>query len=501
MRRRLSARGPLLGVGLDPEATQPLHAQVRDALRDAILAGRLAPGDRIPASRMLAADLGCARGTVLLALEQLAAEGYIVARTGSGTRVAAALPEDLPAQAAPRSRGPAAPPVLSRRGAALTAAPAPDYLAPRSAPDAFALGRPAPDAFPHAVFAKLLHAEGRALAESVPTALGHPGLRRAIAAYLAAGRGVACDPEAVIVTGGIRQSLRLLARLLLDPGEAAYVEEPGFPGIALALAEAGLRTVPVPVAAGGFAIGQARALAPAARLAVVTPAQHYPLGHAMSLERRLDLLAWAEARGAWIVEDDYDGAYRYAGRPLAPLRSLDRGGRVVYAGTFSKVLTPALQVSYLVLPDGLAEPLRRALAELGVAPALLGQAALARFIEEGHFAAHLRRTRRLYALRQEALVAAAREHPDWLDVAPMQGGMHLVARPGPRWPAGLDDRTAAAACARAGVASVALSAYRALPGGAPGLLLGYAAVPERAVAPAVRQLVRALADADLRPAA
>lgn len=498
MDRRPPTRDPLLfGFGFDPQAAQPLHAQLRDALRDAILARRLAPGDRLPASRVLAADLGCARGTVLLALEQLAAEGYIVARTGSGTRVAAALPEDLPAQPAPSRSAPAAPPVLSRRGAALTAAPAPDYLAPRAAPDAFCLGRPAPDAFPHALFAKLLQAEGRTLAETAPTALGHPDLRRAIAAYLAAGRGVACDPEAVIVTSGIRQSLRLLARLLLDPGEAAFVEEPGFPGIALALAEAGLRIVPVSVDAGGFAIGRARILDPEARLAVVTPAQHYPLGHAMSLENRLDLLAWAEARDAWIVEDDYDGAYRYAGRPLAPLRTLDRGGRVVYAGTFSKVLTPALQLSYLVLPDGLAEPVRRALAELGAAPALLGQVALARFIEEGHFAAHLRRTRRLYALRQEALVAAARAHADWLDVAPMQGGMHLVARPGPRWPAGLDDRTAAASCARAGVAAVGLSAYRARPGGAPGLLLGYAAVPERAIAPALRQLVRALSGADL----
>jgi GntR family transcriptional regulator/MocR family aminotransferase len=498
--------GPLpLAIGLDPDAEVPLHVQLRDALREAILSRRLAPGSRIPASRVLAADLGCARGTVLLALEQLAAEGYLVARTGSGTRVAATLPEDL-APPAPAPTGPVVlPPVLSRRGVALSASGPRAYLSGPEAPDAFALGRPALDAFPFAVFAKLIQAEWRDGPPSAPHPLGLPALRRAVAAYLAAGRGVACAPEDVIVTAGIRQSLRLLARLLLDPGEAAYVEDPGFPGIARALAEAGLRPVPVPVGPGGLAVAAARALEPAARLAVVTPAHHYPLGHAMSLENRLDLLAWARAAGGWIVEDDYDGAYRYAGRPLAPLRSLDRDGRVIYVGSFSKVLLPALQLSYLVLPPGLAEPVQRALAEAGPAPAGLGQGALARFIAEGHLAAHLRRTRRLYALRQEALLAAAGRHADILDVAPLAGGMHLVARPGPLWPSSLGDARAAAACAAAGIAAVALSAYHAGPAAnaaaSPGLLLGYAAVPEPAMAPAVARMAAALRGASAAPSA
>ncbi|WP_336490902.1 PLP-dependent aminotransferase family protein [Methylobacterium nigriterrae] len=484
-----------LQLGLDPGAGRPLHAQVREALRAAILAGRLAPGARLPASRGLAADLGCARGTVLLALEQLVAEGYLTTRAGSGTRVAATLPDDLLS----RPRGPAgapapsaAPPVLSRRGARLAAASAAGL--PGDGAGAFALGRPALDAFPFETWARLLQAEWRHGACAHPHPLGDPRLRRAVAAYLSAGRGVACTEDAVIVTSGIRQSLRLVAELLLDPGEAALVEEPGFPGLSRALRDAGLATVPVPVGPHGFDAGRARALAPEARLAVVTPAQHYPLGTMMGPENRLALLAWAEARDGFVVEDDYDGEYRYAGRPLAPLHALDRAGRVIYAGSFSKVLLPALQLSYLVLPPALVAPVSRALAGAGIAASALGQGALARFLDEGHFAAHLRRTRRLYAARQAALVAAARRHlAGLLDVPPLEGGLHLVARPVPDRAARFEDEAAVAACARAGVTVTALSPYFADRAAAkPGLLLGYAGVPERAVEPAVLRMAAAL---------
>ncbi|HEV7439577.1 MAG TPA: PLP-dependent aminotransferase family protein, partial [Methylobacterium sp.] len=362
------------------------------------------------------------------------------------------------------------------------------------APDAFALGRPALDVFPFETWAKLLAAEWRDGAAAQPEPLGDPRLRRAVAAYLAAGRGVPCTEEAVIVTSSIRQSLRLLAELLLDPGEAAVVEEPGFPGIAQALRGAGLRVVPVPMGAQGFSAVRAHRLAPEARLAVVTPAQHYPLGTVMSLENRLALLAWAEAAGGWIVEDDYDGAYRYAGRPVAPLAALGRGGRVLYVGSFSKVLLPALQLSYLVLPPSLVDPVQRALRRTGVAASALGQGALARFIAEGHFAGHLRRTRRLYAARQAALVEAAGRHlAGTLAIPPLDGGLHLVARPVPGRAAPFDDCRAVAACARAGLTVAALSPYFAERSAAePGLLLGYAALPERAIGPAVRRLAEAL---------
>ena len=495
------ARSPLpLPVSLDPDAVLPLHVQLREGLRAAILDRRLPRGARLPASRVLAADLGCARGTVVLALEQLTAEGYLTARTGAATRVAATLPDDMmPSTSRPPIRATVAAPRLSRRGACLVAAPQRRYLAGSAAPDAFALGRPALDAFPSAVWARLLQAEWRRGPAGPPDPRGAPELRVAIAAYLAQARGVACEADDVIVTAGIRQSLRLLAELLLDPGEMALVEEPGFPGIAQALASAGLRPVPVPVGPGGLPALHAAAAAPAARLAVVTPAHHYPLGHAMSLENRLDLLAWADAVGGWIVEDDYDGAYRYAGRPLAPLRALDRAGRVIYVGSFSKLLLPELGLSYLVLPRGLVAPVNQALAEIGPAPPGIGQGALARLIEDGHLASHLRRTRRLYALRQDSLVeAAARLAGDIIAVAPMEGGMHLIARPGPAWASGLTDDAAATALAAAGISAVALSAYHA---GTPetGLLLGYAAVPERAIEPAVRRMADVLRAASRPP--
>ncbi|WP_196805452.1 PLP-dependent aminotransferase family protein [Methylobacterium sp. 77] len=498
-------RRPALPLQLDlaPSQAGPLrrldaslHGRVREALRDAILAGRLPPGQRLPSSRGLAEDLGCARGTILLAIEQLVAEGYLTTRPGSGTRVAETLPDDLSVPRSPASRTAPSPatPVLSRRGAALASTCGEESDEP--IPDAFALGRPARDAFPFETWARLLQAEWRAGPPAQIHPLGDPRLRRALAAYLSAGRGVACSEEAVIVTASIRQSLRLLAELLLEPGEAAYLEEPGFPGLGHALRSAGLRTVPVPCDAAGFSIARARNLEPGARLAVVTPAQGHPLGATMSLENRLALLAWAEARDGWIVEDDYDGEYRYAGRPLSPLHALDRAGRVLYVGSVSKVLMPALQMSYLVLPETLVAPVRRALTGGGGLASIIGQGALARFIAEGHFSAHLRRTRRLYGQRQAALVAAARDLlGDRMEVPPRDGGMHLVARPvaGTRF----DDGRAVEACARAGLATTALSPHfsdRSL--AEQGLLLGYASVPERAIVPAVRRMAEALRGMD-----
>jgi len=489
----MARAAPPLSVSLDWNAPSPLHAQLREALRAAILDRRLPRGTRLPASRVLASDLGCARGTVVLALEQLTAEGYLIARPGSSTSVAALLPDDATSRSARPDRPVPTPvPTLSRRGARLIGGPRRRFMAEPDVPDAFALGRPALDAFPYAVWARLLQAEWRHGPAERQDLRGSPALRGAIAAYLGQARGVACTADDVIVTAGIRQSLRLIAELLLDPGEAAMVEEPGFPGIAQALASAGLRPIPVPVGAGGLSAARVAALAPGARLAVVTPAHHYPLGYAMSLEHRLDLLAWAEAAAGWIVEDDYDGAYRYAGRPLAPLRALDRGGRVIYVGSFSKLLLPALGLSYLVLPPGLLAPVSHALAGTGPTPPVVGQWALARFIEDGHLAGHLRRTRRLYALRQAALVeAAARHAADVLSIAPMEGGMHLIARPGPAWTPSLTDVAATAALGRAGIATVSLSAYYAGPAET-GLLLGYAAVQERAMDTSVRRMAETL---------
>jgi len=498
---RDTGRAPALELLLGPGSAGPLHRQIAAQLRRAVLERRLAPGTPLPSSRLLARELGCARGTVLAAFEELAGEGYVTAVPGSGTAVASDLPDDaLTASMAPAGRRAAAPaaPRLSRRAASVLAVPPQPGTAHGPRPEAFALGRPAVDAFPFPLWARLLEAEWHRPARDAaasPHPFGHPALRRAIAAHLGAARGFSCTAEELVVTSGIRQSMGLLARLLLEPGEPAYVEEPGFAGARNALEAAGAALIPVPLDAAGFSPERAEALAPGARLAVVTPAHHYPLGTVMPLPRRLALLAWAERAGGWVAEDDYDGEYRYGGRPLAPLRALDRAGRVAYLGSFSKLLFPALRLSYLVLPAALVDPAAQLLAAGGPAEAsLLGQGALARFVADGHFAAHLRRTRRLYAERQEALVAAARRHlAGLLDVLPDAGGMHLVGRPHADLAArGFDDRAASAAAACAGVTVSPLSAAYIGRPAAHGLLLGYAATAPEAIEAAAERLRSAL---------
>lgn len=468
-------KAPPLGLMLDASAPDPLHRQIGTELRRAILERRLLAGTPLPSSRLLATELACARGTVLAALEQLVAEGYVVARPGSGMSVAADLPDAMP-----EASRPGTPP--SR--------PAP--TAPAADPAALRVGQPDLGAFPFRLWAKLLDTEWRRPgpdAAGMGHPFGHAGLRDAIAAHLGMMRGFRCDPAAVVVTSGIRQGVALLARLVLQPDDAAWVEEPGFPGIRDALRAAGAVPAPVPIDGSGFPPERARALAPMARLAVVAPGHHYPLGTVLSLPRRLALLAWAEQAGGWVLEDDFDGEYRYSGRPLAPLRALDRSGRVAFAGSFSKLLFPALRLSFLVLPDALVDAAAVALPALPGTASLLGQGALGRFIAEGHFAAHLRRTRRLYKERQAVLVEAARRHlAGVLEVLPDPGGMHLVARPHPSVAAGFDERRVLAAAAAANVAPAGLAAYFAGKASQAGLLLGYAGTPTPGIEPAVRRL-------------
>jgi len=288
----------------------------------------------------------------------------------------------------------------------------------------------------------------------------------------------------------MRQSLSLLAWATLDPGEAAWIEEPGFVGTREALAAAGVRAVPVPIDAAGFPVERALALAPRARLAVVAPAHHFPIGTMLGLPRRLELLSWAERSGGWIAEDDYDGEYRYTGRPLAPLRALDRSRRVAYLASFSKLLFPALRLSYIVLPDSLVPAAEARMAASHDRASLLGQGALARFIADGHFTTHLRRTRLLYARRQEAMLAGMARHLSrWLSCDADPGGMHLVARPVAK---GFDDRAVVAAAARAGLAVSPLSTCYAGRARRHGLILGYAGTPEAEIDAACRTLAIAI---------
>jgi len=492
---RRTETSPLLSLRLEKESAQALHRQLYDQLREAVLGGRLAAGTRLPSTRTLAGELGCSRNTVMNAFDLLLSEGYLEGQVGSGTYVSRVLPEELLTPEAPggrpgRRRGNGA--TLSVRGRSLAALPSRD---PR-ANLAFTLNMPELASFPFEVFARQLGRVWRAPSRPLlqqRAAAGFEPLRRAIASYLKAMRALDCEAEQVIVTSGTQHALDLIARMLLDPGDRVWVEDPGYPGLRGPLAAAGAELVPVAVDAEGLLPAAGQRAAPGARMAVVTPSHQFPLGITMSLKRRLELLAWARDAGAWILEDDYDSEFRYDGRPLAALQGLDEDGRVIYVGTFSKVLFPSLRLGYLVVPPALVEPLLRGRAALDDHPSALVQPVIAQFIEEGHFAAHVRRMRRLYGTRQEVLLAAARARLGGLvELAPDGAGMHLVGRLGPELAGRMDDRAAVAAAAEAGVTLAALSAYFLDLPTRQGLLLGYAGVPEPEIEAAVERLAGAL---------
>ncbi|GIK99582.1 MAG: GntR family transcriptional regulator [Alphaproteobacteria bacterium] len=509
--RRLD-RAPLLSLDLDgalgPDAGPPIHRRLYDGLRRAILSGRLAAGARLPSSRALAGELGLSRNTVLAALEQLASEGYVEGRSGSGTYVARALPDPAPdrpsgtprpGRSAPESARSAggAPGGPSARGRLLVARPWSARGASAGERRLFAVGLPEIDAFPFELWARLLGRRWRhppaAMAVGGDPA-GHPPLRAAIADHLRRVRAVDCTAEQVIVVSGIRQAVDLTVRLLLDPGDQVWVEEPGYPGIRAVLGAADLRILPLPVDEDGLDVAAGARAAPGARLACIAPSHQYPLGVVMSLKRRLDLLGWARDSGAWVIEDDYDSEFRYAGRPLAAMQGLDRDGRVIYVGSFSKSMFPSLRLGYLVAPPALIDAFLAARATLDDHAPMIAQPALADFLAEGHFAAHLRRMRRLYAARQQALLdAAARHLGGLLRLAPDQAGMHLVAELLPGLARRMDDRGAAAKAHAAGLAAIALSTFYMGPPRRQGLLLGYAAMREEEMDAAVRRLAAALA--------
>jgi GntR family transcriptional regulator / MocR family aminotransferase len=483
-------------IGLERASSLPLYRQLYEGLREAILSGRLRPGARLPSTRVLAGDLETSRNTVLAAFGQLLAEGYLEGRVGAGTTVARTLPETL-LRARPEVPGlgrPGRPPRLSRRGALLAGTRA-ALARGASTAHPFRAGLPGLDAFPFDLWTRLIARRWR----RVPRQLldygdpaGYAPLREVIAAYLGEARAVRCEATQVIVVTGAQQALDLAARVLLDPGDTAWVEDPGYQGVRGALIAAGIRLAPIPVDGEGLDVQRAARRAPGARLVYVTPSHQYPLGVTMSLNRRLALLEWASASGAWILEDDYDSEYRYAGRPLAALQGLDTAGRVIYAGTFSKVLFPALRLGYLVVPPELVDPFVAARALTDRHSPSVPQAALADFIEGGHFARHVRRTRGLYAERQAALVRAARRTlGELLEVAPAEAGMHLVG-----WlPDGVDDCVAARAGLVHEVEATPLSAYRVRPaqrGERGGLILGYAAYAPREIDDACTRLAAAL---------
>ncbi len=477
-------------------ASGSLQDQIVAFFREAVLRGALKPGARIPSSRQLAAELGVARITAVEAFDRLTAEGYFVGRRGVGLFVADTVTDAylsaLPAKSA-----------RSRRAEA----PEPPAPSPRSAPHApvadalpLATGVPALAEFPWRDWARIsarVYRERPAEALAYGDPQGLPALRVAIADYLGAARGIVCDPDQIVVVSGSQQGIDLTARVVAAPGDAAWFEEPGYGAARAALAAARLRVVLVPADADGIDVATGVAMAPEARLAVVTPSYHYPLGATLSLARRRALLAWAHTTGAWILEDDYYGDYRFAGRPQTPLHALDRHERVLYLGTFSKMLAPGLRLGYLVAP----RPLVARLTALKTAtdrytPGLM-QLVLARFIAEGRLAAHVRRMRAVYRDRRAALLAALERHAaDVLDVGePPDAGLHFAAR----LTVEADDVAVSRAVRAEGVAAAPLSAYYARSPRARGFVLGFANTPERQAGPAVRRLaeaIRALAGRD-----
>ncbi|MGO4331844.1 PLP-dependent aminotransferase family protein [Cupriavidus sp. 2TAF22] len=401
---------------LDPTAAAPFYRQIYDRFRGAINSGVLKPGDRVPSARALTKELGLARGTIEAAYSLLAAEGYIQARGQAGTIVTPGLEPRTPVAS-----------TLPRPGSAIAAASfRPDSILP------FQMGLPALDAFPRKIWARL---GARCVRAMQPSDMAHPSvyglqeLRAGIAAYLQVSRGIDCSPSQIFVTSGYRNTIELIAHALLKAGDHVWLENPGYPPTRELLGHMHIAAVPVPVDREGVVIADGIALAPRARAAVVTPAHQSPLCVSLSLPRRLALLDWATQNNAWIIEDDYDGEYRYVSRPLSALKSLDRDGRVLYAGTFSKVLFPSIRLAYLVVPEAQVERFEQITQAFAGGSPGLTQAIVTAFMAEGHFARHIQRMRKLYAERREATAAGLESVlGKTMRIDSQPGGMHLILR-------------------------------------------------------------------------
>ncbi|OON59304.1 GntR family transcriptional regulator [Massilia sp. KIM] len=478
-----------------PAQGETLQRWLYRSLRQAILDGRLAEGARLPGSRALAQQYGTARGTVQLAYDQLLSEGYLLAERGSGTRVSRVLPDAslqagpaptrVEREAAPQSDGP----WMQRVG---QLAPAFPLRPPNSLPTAFHPHRCDVRGFPVDLWRRLhgRHLRSSKLAILSETeAAGLPALRAAIARHLDLARGVAVSPDQIVVLGSVQQALDISLRLLVSPGEAVWMEDPGYPGARQAMLAHGARVVDVPVDADGLRVVDAERAAPDARLAYVTPARQAPLGMALSPERRLALLRWAHERGAIVFEDDYDSEYRFSAKPVPALRSMEGGdSHVVLAGTFSKLLFPAIRIAFVALPWQLVEPFQRAASLAARNANALTQAVLADFLDEGHFDRHVRRMRRVYAARAEAFEDAARRHWEGLiEVPPITAGLDVVTRL-----LAHEERAAWQRLAAAGLTAFPLERYTARAVQPPSLTMGFAAFDERAIESGARAVAAAM---------
>lgn len=479
-----------LTIPLDPASRNPLHRQLYEYLRDRILARRLAPGERMPSTRALSESLGVSRTTVTLGYEQLLSEGYLETAVGSGTYVSRSLPGDLlPGDEPPepqeiRVR-------LSEYGKRLLhAEPFDRTTTPVSV--YFRHGRPDYSRFPIAVWRRLLlrhcRANEPAMLDYSDDGRGYLPLREAIARYLSRARAVRCTAEQIVIVNGSQQALDLIARVLTNHGDTVALEDPCYGGARRAFGLQGARILPLPVDESGLMVGRLKS-AKNVRLVYVTPSHQFPSGYVLSLERRLELLRWAEHSGSVIVEDDYDSEYRYEGYPLPSVQGLEEGGRVLYTGTFSKVLFPSLRLAYIVLPMPLVPVFARAkwLADR-MAP-MLEQYALADFIRLGHLERHIRRMRKLYDHRRRVLVSSLQQYLG--KKATVQGenaGMHILVRFHTRFTSEqLVERSA-----REGVGILSARSYYQKAPHQNEFVLGYANLTDSEIEAGVKRLARAL---------
>lgn len=470
-----------------PQAGEPVIRQIYDQVRGAIMESALKPGERLPSSRDFARRLGVARASVVAAYDLLLAEGYAVGRPGSGTYVSGDLSGVAELKpAAPSAHGPARLPARVRE---LDEAALPT---PQAEQRLFTTGRTlldarAMDAWSRSARRALRHLDPIHFGYSDPR--GDLALRAAISDYLRAARGVICEPDQVIVTAGAQHAVDIAARVLLKDGDRVWMEDPGYPATRHALAAMGADIFHAPVDRHGIVVAAGVEAAPDARVAFVTPSHQYPLGMTLSMGRRMELLAWARAAGAWIVEDDYASEFRYSGPPLESLQGLDGGERVIYVGTLNKALFPGLRMGYLVAPKPIATALANARQLMDRQPPTLTQAIVLDFIGEGHFAAHIRRRRLAYKAQRDALAGALEvQLGHMLDVDVPDQGMTLIAY----LKGNVSDLEVEAAAADGGISVRAISRlYRQAPP-RQGLMLGFSGFPERMMAPGVARLARAL---------
>jgi GntR family transcriptional regulator / MocR family aminotransferase len=416
-------------IAINRRASKPLHWQIYDAYRTSIVDGSLRPGQRIPSTRVLASELGVSRFPVLNAYAQLLAEGYFESRVGAGTVVSSSIPDQLTSSAptGPRfTSGRSGPRPIARRCSIL---PPFEGRPWQSSWGAFVVGQVAFNR-PLQIWSSLVARRCRnmdAKSFHYPDQIGSAALRETVANYLRTARSLRCEAEQIMIVSGSQQALEMSARVLLDPGSQVWVEEPGYRLARDVFALAGGQSVPVPVDLEGLDVSAGIRLCSKARAALVTPSHQFPLGVTMSATRRLQLLAWAQSFGSWVLEDDYDSEYRYEGMPIASLQGLDAHARVIYIGTFSKVLFPSLRLGYMVIPSDLVDRFRAVRRAMDLGPPSFYQEVLADFIAEGHFARHIRRMRVLYGERASALLdCIKRDLRGMVEVFGGEAGMHLT---------------------------------------------------------------------------